>query len=45
MVSLNLKKRALAPGKRVALNRIKSTHATDEVDLLVQPASAIDLIQ
>ena len=45
MVSLNLKKRALAPGKRMALNRIKSTHAADEVDYLVQPASAIDIMQ
>jgi hypothetical protein len=45
MVSLNLKKRALAPSKRVALNRIKSTHAADEVDYLVQPGSAVDVIQ
>jgi hypothetical protein len=29
----------------MALNRIKSTHAPDDLDYLMQPSSAIDIIQ
>lgn len=44
MVTLNLKKRAMAPSKRMALNRIRSTHAHEEMDY-VQPGSAVEIIQ
>ena len=33
IISQNLKKRALVAGKKVALSRMKSSHATDEMDV------------